>query len=85
MLLFSVESGSNATLLPDSGQAEKKSEEMGEKLGVAETAVKPKISRGGNQTGAGDQKLVPLLEAGFSLRDTLRKVAWQHGRERVFI
>lgn len=57
---------------------------MDEKL-RGEAIVKPKIARGGNQTGAGDQKFVPLLEPGFSLSDTLRNAAGQKRRERVFI
>jgi hypothetical protein len=69
----------------DSGQAEKKSNEMAQKLDVRETSMKPKVGRGGNQTGGGYQKLVPLLKPGFSLSDTLRDVTGQNRRERVFI
>lgn len=50
-----------------------------------ETTVKPKVTHRGHQTGGSDQKLVPLLEPGFSLSDPRRDVARQNLRERVFI
>ena len=50
-----------------------------------ETTVKPKVTHRGGQTGGSDQKLVPLLEPGFSLSDPRRDVARQNLRERVFV
>ena len=52
---------------------------------ACETSVKPEVARCGNQTGAGDQKLVPLLQPDFALSDALCDVARQDRGKSLFI